>query len=49
MADYLTKSSERISENDRLNVTALARHNIASVNEWKMVTKKIIKVYLNRV
>ncbi|XP_065885731.1 neurobeachin-like isoform X3 [Dysidea avara] len=41
MADYLTKSSERTSENDHINVTALARHNVASVNEWKMLMQSV--------
>ena len=41
MADYLTKSSERASESDHQNAIALARYNIASVNEWKMVIEMV--------
>jgi len=44
MADYLTKSAERASESDHQNAIALARYNIASVNDWRMVIEMIEQI-----
>ena len=38
MADYLTKCSDRVSEDDSLRLVATARHNLNGLVEWKKVS-----------
>ena len=37
MADYLTKCSDRVSEDDDLRLAATMRHNLNALTEWKKV------------
>lgn len=37
MADYLTRCSDRISEDDSLRSAAAVRHNLNALTEWKKV------------
>ena len=37
MADYLTKCSDRVSEDDSLRAAATVRHSLNALTEWKKV------------
>ena len=37
MADYLTRCSDRVSEDDILRSSATVRHNLNALTEWKKV------------
>ena len=37
MADYLTRCSDRVSEDDILRSAATVRHNLNALTEWKKV------------
>jgi len=38
MADFLTKCSDRVSEDNSIRLAATIRHNHNALTEWKKVT-----------